>query len=173
MSANTLQLLAVLNMVASLLLPLLHSVVTNINASEPVKTVITALLAAVTGFFTPFLAGTQSWATFDWQLALISIGTVFLGTVLSHYGLWKPLQVTGSAGVIQSVVPGGIGGSSNGDHSPAVVNAFPAPVGSTVSPAYADIQAAVDTQDPTVTIPTDTAGAPPAPDTTPPAGGAA
>ena len=148
MSANTLQLLAVLNMVASLLLPLLHSAVTNINASEPVKTVITALLAAVTGFFTPFLAGTQSWATFDWQLALISIGTVFFGTILSHYGLWKPLTVTGTDGKIQAALPGGIGGSSNGDHSPAVVAAFPAPAGSDSGPSYSDVQAMVDTQDP-------------------------
>jgi len=109
MNANSLQLLAVLNMALSLVLPLVHSWVTNVSAPEQVKVVITALLAAVTGFVTPFISGIQSWTDFDWKLAVLSIASVFFTSVLSHYGLWKPLTVTGSDGSIQARAPGGFG----------------------------------------------------------------
>lgn len=117
MNATTLQLLAVLNMVLSMVLPLVHSWVTNISAPERIKVLITALMAAVTGFITPFIAGTQSWTNFDWQLAVISIGSMFFGSVLSHYGLWKPLSVTGSDGAIQAIAPGGLGAPAPADVS--------------------------------------------------------
>ena len=163
MNANTLQLLAVLNLAASLVIPLIHSAITNVHASEPVKTIITALFTAVVGFFTPFLAGTQSWATFDWQLAAISIGTVFFGTVLSHYGLWKPLTVTGSDGKIQSAIPGGIGGGSSAALEAAVQNAFPVPAEPTDGPTIESIQALTEaTGAPEADVPTPDPATPPA-----------
>lgn len=109
MNANSLQLLAVLNMVLSMVIPLVQQWVTNVQASPQVKVLMTALLSAVVGFITPFVSGTQSWSDFDWQLALISIGSVFFASVLSHYSIWKPLTVTGSDGTIATKFPGGMG----------------------------------------------------------------
>jgi hypothetical protein len=109
MTATNLQTLAMLNMVLSFLLPLAQQAVTNISAPPPVKVAVTALMSAIVGFITPFVSGLQQWSDFNWQLALLSIGSVFLTSVLSHYGLWKPAGVTGTEGSLSNKLPGGIG----------------------------------------------------------------
>jgi hypothetical protein len=130
MNATNLQTLAMLNMVLSFLLPLLQQAVTNISAPPPVKVAVTALLSAVVGFITPFVSGLQQWADFNWQLALLSIGSVFLTSVLSHYGLWKPAGVTGVDGSLSNKLPGGIGKPAGPELSATGYETVP-PVGTT------------------------------------------
>ena len=166
MNATNLQTLAMLNMVLSFLLPLVQQAVTNISAPPPVKVAVTALMAAVVGFVTPFVSGIQSWSDFDPKLAILSIGSVFLTSVLSHYGLWKPTGVTGTNGSIANKLPGGVGAPAGPELSSVGYETVP-PVGTVedhsdlpVSDPAADVPAQP------VDAPVDNVGA----DVVPPAG---
>lgn len=125
MSTNVL----LLNSAIGVVLPLLVALITHWNASGAVKSLLLALLSAIAGVITPEVVGANT----DWRKMLLSVISVFGTSVLAHYGVLKPAGVTGSAGVIQRNVQGGIG-------APAV-----APVEDDVE--QAPDPAAVDTSD--------------------------
>jgi hypothetical protein len=155
MNATNLQTLAVLNMALSFLLPLVQQAVTNISAPPPVKVAITALMAAIVGFVTPFISGLQSWSNFEWKVAVLSIGSVFLTSVLSHYGLWKPVGVTGAEGSIANKLPGGVGAPAGPDVSSVGYETDP-PVGTVEDHSDLPVTDPV-TSDPAPVDPTDPA----------------
>lgn len=111
-TTSAVQVLAIVNMVVSFVLPLVIQLVTNSSAPEPVKAVITLLISAIVGALTPFLTGVQSWPPSDWAAVALSAASVFLTSILAHYGLWKPVGVTGTDGSIANKFPGGIGGTT-------------------------------------------------------------
>lgn len=111
-ATSAVQVLAMVNLVVSFVLPLVIQLVTNSSAPEPVKAVITLLISAIVGAITPFLTGVQTWPPSDWWAVILSAASVFLTSILAHYGLWKPVGVTGSDGSIANKVPGGLGGGS-------------------------------------------------------------
>jgi len=111
-ATSAVQVLAMVNLVVSFVLPLVIQLVTNSAAPEPVKAVVTLLISAIVGAITPFLTGVQTWPPSDWWAVILSAASVFLTSILAHYGLWKPVGVTGSDGSIANKVPGGIGGTA-------------------------------------------------------------
>jgi len=158
MNADNLQLLAVLNGVLALIIPLVQQLVTNVQAPPQVKVLMTALLAAVVGFITPFVSGTQSWSDFDWKIALISIGTVFFTSVLSHYSIWKPLTVTGSDGSIAAKYPGGVGQPDSATISSTGYETDPAVDQEPHEDPSTPVDAPVDTPADGVDVPPDAGG---------------
>lgn len=99
-----------LSLLATVLLPMLTAVVTARLAHPGLKAGVLALLALVTTFVNELLStgGAGSFDTGSW---LATAAGVFLGAVGLHYGLLKPIQLTGSQGVIAAKLEGGVGGS--------------------------------------------------------------
>lgn len=95
----------VINTIVGVLLPLLVQVAAKHSAPAWLKTIINLFVSAATGVLVPLLSAD----TIDWKLVIISIFQVFVLSVASHYGLFKPAKVTGSGGVIAKALPGGIG----------------------------------------------------------------
>lgn len=114
-TASSVQTLALVNMVVSFIIPLVLQLVTNSQAPEPFKAVFALAVAAIVGALTPFLTGLQTWPPSDWAAIFLSAGSVFLTSILAHYGLWKPVGITGSTGSIATAVPGGVGGTGGSD----------------------------------------------------------
>jgi hypothetical protein len=108
-----LQLLLTVNMLVSVLIPLLLQAIAHSTASEQYKTLLNLFITAAVGVATPFLTGDVSWGSVSWTVLLLSFGQVFVTSILSHYGLWKPLGVTGSTGSISTAIPGGLGAPSD------------------------------------------------------------
>lgn len=106
---NNTQLLLVINLVISIVAPLLVSLITNSAADPRFKAIINLLIAAVVGVVTPFLTGQQEWGSVQISVILLSIAQIWLTSIMAHYGLWKPTGVTGSDGSISASFPGGIG----------------------------------------------------------------
>lgn len=138
-----------LNMVIGVVLPLISQAVTNTQASDSVKTIVNLLIAAIVGVITPFATGQTALDNINWAVLGLSVVQIWLLSVVSHYGLWKPTNVTGPNGAIANALPGGIGTSTE-----ALSPAFPTPTGSAASPDVNDVQAAAgDSQDGTTTPP--------------------
>ncbi len=97
-----------LALVATVLLPMLTAVITARLAHPGLKAGVLALLALVTTFVNELLTtgGIGSFDTSSWLATALG---VFLAAVGLHYGLLKPTQVTGSQGVIQAAIEGGVG----------------------------------------------------------------
>lgn len=90
----------------ALALPMLVAIVTAKTADTAVKTfVLLALSAAVTTV--DQLRGS---ADVSWRALLVTTLVTFGSSVLAHFGLLKPVRVTGSDGVIAKTLPPGIGG---------------------------------------------------------------
>lgn len=100
-----------LNLLINLFLPALVAWVTARNASAAVKSVVLAFLSAVSGFLVTWLDDLTNGAAFDWSQAGFTVLSGFAFAVLMHFGLLKPLRVTGSDGTIALTVPGGLGDS--------------------------------------------------------------
>lgn len=96
-----------LTMIIAVVLPALVALVTKQVASSNVKAVLLLLLSAVAGTVT-------SWqntnGTFDLKDAVVATLLTFVIAVGSHFGLLKPLEITGSGGAIQRRTAGfGVG----------------------------------------------------------------
>jgi hypothetical protein len=124
-TASSIQVLALVNMIVSFIIPLVLQLVTNSQAPEAFKAVFALLVAAVVGALTPFLTGVQTWPPSDWAAIFLSAGSVFLTSILAHYGLWKPVGITGSNGSIANAVPGGVGGTSGGTGDTLIAQTAP------------------------------------------------
>lgn len=102
--------LDVLNLVLAAVLPMLTALITARWANSAVKTVVLVLLSiiavALQGVFDD--DGILHVRAFFIQTCL-----QFMLAVVAHFGLLKPLSVTGSSGVVATAVPAGVGGPAN------------------------------------------------------------
>jgi hypothetical protein len=96
----------VLTLVVSVLLPAAVALVTKRLAAGWVKALTLLGLAVVSGWAAELA---DSGGTFVLGRALGQVVVTFVVAVAVHYGFWKPVGLTGSAGVIARAVPGGIG----------------------------------------------------------------
>lgn len=101
-----------LNIVVSVLLPMVVALVSKQAAHPGLKAILLLAVNAVYGFLSGW-AAVGSGHPFDLKTAAMTALVGFAWSVLAHYGVLKPLGVTGSAGAIQINIPGGIGGSSS------------------------------------------------------------
>lgn len=107
-----------LTLLVSVILPILVALTTNRLASPGLKAVVLALLAALVGFLSELLDALTDHTAFDVGAAVLSWVTVFIVAVASHYGLLKPVGLTGSSGAVAQAVPGGVGSAAATDRPP-------------------------------------------------------
>lgn len=98
-----------LTFAVSVVLPALVALVTKQTAHPGVKAIALLFLAAVTGFGYSWIEAVNNGLPFNFEAGAVAWLLSFATAVLAHYGLLKNLQVTGSQGVIQTNVPGGLG----------------------------------------------------------------
>lgn len=98
-----------LNLIVSVALPMIVALVSKQDAHPGLKAVLLLALSAVSGFFMQWLDAVHAHHAFDLSAGMMQTLVGFGMAVLAHYGLLKPVSVSGSQGVIQSKVPGGIG----------------------------------------------------------------
>lgn len=97
--------LLLVNAIVGILLPLLVQLVVKAKAVAWVKTMVNIALSAVASALTPLLASSHV----NWQTVALTFVQVFSLTIVSHYGILKPVGLTGAGGVIAALVPGGVG----------------------------------------------------------------
>ena len=95
----------------AVLLPVLVAVVKAKGASSAWGAWILAALSAVTAVLTVLLANADQ--GFPVKDAVILFVEVFVVAVASHFGFWKPVGATGSAGKVAALIPGGLGASKD------------------------------------------------------------
>ena len=91
-------------------LPALVALVTSKFASSKFKGVVLAALSALTGVVTSLQATDGA---LDLKVAFTSFVITFVTAVAVHYGLLKPVGLTGSNGAVANAVPSGLGKSGN------------------------------------------------------------
>jgi hypothetical protein len=91
-------------------LPNVTALATARLATSRYKTVVLLVLSVLAGAGQQVLNDHGTFA--PKQLALWAAGT-FMTSVVAHYGLLKPLGVTGSAGALARTLPGGLGGNTS------------------------------------------------------------
>lgn len=109
----------VLTLLVSVVLPALVAVVTKRMASPGLKAVTLLLLAAVNGFLSELLDALVTALPFELSAAAMGWLMSFLLAVIAHYGLLKPIGLTGSSGAIAKKMPGGLGVDDPGRHTVA------------------------------------------------------
>jgi hypothetical protein len=87
-----------LTMIIAVVLPALVALVTKQIASANVKAVLLLLLSAIAGTATSVQA---NGGTFDLKDAAVATILTFVIAVGSHFGILKPLSITGTEGAIQ------------------------------------------------------------------------
>lgn len=95
-----------LNAVISIFLPIIVALVTKQTASGTWKSLTLLALSIVTATLTQIQA---SGGTFDLVETAKATLLSFVVAVATHFGLLKPMSVTGTDGAVQSKVTGGIG----------------------------------------------------------------
>lgn len=95
-----------LTFLISVILPTLVAVVTAKVANSGIKAIVLIVLNILTGWLTS-LGATHG--QFELKAAAIGFFVSFVTAVSAHYGFLKPAGITGSQGVIQTAVPGGVG----------------------------------------------------------------
>jgi hypothetical protein len=91
-------------------LPIVVALVTSRFADGAVKALVLLALSAATGLLVTILAAVNAGVPVDWSHVLFTTVVGYLIAVVSHFGLWKPVNLTGSNGVVQTKAPAGIGG---------------------------------------------------------------
>jgi hypothetical protein len=89
-----------LTLIISLFIPWLSELVTAMTAHPGLKTALSAVLGAATGFFSEL----QINGSGAWEITLLGTAEGLLVATLSHWNIWAPLNVTGK---IQQAFPGG------------------------------------------------------------------
>lgn len=90
-------------MVTGLAIPLLVGLLSKINASSGLKGVLNAVLSATAGV----LATVTQVDSANLRDFVIAMGSTWIVSVASYYGLWKPTGVAGT--VIQATARFGVG----------------------------------------------------------------
>ncbi len=104
----TLTLAQLISSVVGILLPILVAVVTSRVASGGAKAVTLLVLAAVSSFLSEWLVALNGGGSFDFAQAGYGVLMTFVVAVATHFGLWKPADLTGSNGAAARV---GVGSS--------------------------------------------------------------
>jgi hypothetical protein len=91
------QLVAFLTLCVTVLLPVLVGLVTKASTSGSVKAVLLAALSAVTGVSSALIQANDSGQGVDLYPLALSAVSVFVVAVATHYGLWKPTEVSAAA----------------------------------------------------------------------------
>lgn len=112
-----------LNVAINVVLPAVVALVTARLAHPGLKAVLLLFLSAVSGFLVSALAAVDSGVGFDWSQAGFTVLSGFAVAVLAHFGLLKPMSITGAQGSIQTSMPGGVGGPCSGPGISGGVNA--------------------------------------------------
>ena len=97
-----------LNLAINAVLPMIVALVTARVAHPGLKAIALLLLSTVSGVLVSVL---DSGGAFDLRQVGLAILSGFVVAVATHFGLLKPMSITGSGGAIQSSVSGGVGGS--------------------------------------------------------------
>lgn len=90
-------------------LPAVVALVTKRFAGGAVKAVVLVVLSVLGGWLVQLQATGGTFAVKD---TLVSVFMTLVTAVAAHFGLLKPLNVTGAQGVIARAVPAGIGGDA-------------------------------------------------------------
>lgn len=96
-----------LSLVVGTLLPMATALITNRIASSAYKAWVLLGLAVLSGFGSSVV---ENGGSFELYSSIANITLSYAIAVLSHFGLWKPINVTGSDGAIQKKITGGFGG---------------------------------------------------------------
>lgn len=89
-----------LSLLVSVVLPAVVALVTKRYADSGLKAIVLAALAAVTGLCTEWIAALNTGTAFDWNSVLNFWVTSFLVAVAAHYGLLKPVGLSGTNGLV-------------------------------------------------------------------------
>lgn len=89
-----------LDVLLGLVLPMLVALVTNNVANAAVKAVVLAVLAAISGIVQALIAVGGDLTVMDWNGAMSAAVTTFLIGVGMHFGLLKPVGLTGKDSVL-------------------------------------------------------------------------
>jgi small basic protein len=88
---NTETEILIVSMLVGVVIPVLIALVTTKAMSAGLKAILLALLSALAGFVTEWLASPDD---FNWQIAVLTWFQTFIIAVATHFGLWKPTGVT-------------------------------------------------------------------------------
>ncbi len=89
----------------AVVIPWLTGLLAARHAPAGLKAGLTVLLNAAAGVLVEVGADPG----YDWQHATVFALEGFVVATAAHYGLWRPVGVTGADGVIQRVFPQGVG----------------------------------------------------------------
>lgn len=106
--------LDLLNLLLAAVLPMATALITARAANSAVKTLVlvalTVIAVALQGVF-------QDEGILHVREFIITTCLQFFLAVGAHFGLLKPLSVTGESGVVQSTVPQGLGAPNDANHA--------------------------------------------------------
>lgn len=88
---------AFLTLLVTVLLPVLVGLVTKASTSSSVKALLLAGLSAVTGVAGSLIQANEAGRSVDLYPLALSAVSVFVIAVASHFGLWKPTEVSAAA----------------------------------------------------------------------------
>lgn len=91
------ELVAFLTLLVTVLLPVMVGLVTKASTSSSVKAVLLAVLSAVTGVASALIQANDAGKSVDLYPLALSAVSVFVVAVATHYGLWKPTEVSATA----------------------------------------------------------------------------
>ena len=101
-----------LNLAVSVVLPMVVALVTKQTAHPGLKAVVLLALNVIYGFGVGWVQADIAGQAFDIKAAGLTALVTFGGAVIAHFGLLKDV-ITGSGGLIQVNIPGGLGSSSS------------------------------------------------------------
>lgn len=90
--------LELLSVALGIVLSALTALTTHAKAPPQLKAVVLLLFSAVASVVLPALT-----STFEWRHVLMTLALTFFTAVGSHFGLLKPVGVTGSDGVLSQI----------------------------------------------------------------------
>jgi hypothetical protein len=97
-------------LLVSTVLPNVTALITARMATGRYKTAVLGGLAVIAGAGQQILA---AHGTFVPKTLLLWAAGTFATSVVAHYGLLKPVGLTGSAGTLARTLPGGLGGNTS------------------------------------------------------------
>lgn len=100
-----------LTLLLGVVLPMLVQLVTANVANGGLKAIVLAVLAAIAGLVQALFDVGGDFTVVDWNTAFSAALTTFLLAVGLHFGLLKPVGITGKDNVIGRIVPQGVGGN--------------------------------------------------------------
>ena len=104
-----------LTLIVGVLLPGVTALVTHRLAHAGVKALVLLFLSVLGGWLTQLQ---QEGGHFEVWSTIANILLAFATAVIAHYGILKPINLTGSTGIIQRGIPAGVGGRHVDPNSP-------------------------------------------------------